>query len=181
MSQTRFFKLFLKQPKVNASVTPSSKRAARAMVRGLDLEKMKYVVELGPGTGVFTDILAERLPGDCKVLLIELEEEYIKPLEKRYDDRFEVVRCSACELSSLLKERGVQHVDMVISGLPYTLPEEVKSILFNTLLELTENGTCMRWFTYFPFLMKKHYSKFPLRRSSFVIWNFPPMWIYSVN
>ena len=65
MSQRRFFKLFLKQPTVNASVTPSSKKAAIGMVRGLDLSKMKYVVELGPGTGVFTDILAKRLPANC--------------------------------------------------------------------------------------------------------------------
>ncbi|PCJ81456.1 MAG: hypothetical protein COA49_05010 [Bacteroidetes bacterium] len=173
--------MFLRQPKVNASITPSSKRAAREMVSGLDLGVMKYVVELGPGTGVFTDILYERLPKDCKVLLIELEEEYIQPLKEKYDDRFEVIKCSACQLSKLLMERGVTHVDLVISGLPYTLPNEVKDPLFNTLAELTQKGTCMRWFTYFPFWMKKHYTKFPLRKASFVAWNFPPMWIYTVN
>ena len=72
MSQRRFFKLFLKQPTVNASVTPSSKKSAIGMLQGLDLSKMKYVVELGSGTGVFTDILAKRLPSNCKILLIEL-------------------------------------------------------------------------------------------------------------
>lgn len=181
MSQGRFFKLFLKQPSVNASVTPSSKKAAIGMVRGLDLSKMKYVVELGPGTGVFSDILAKRLPANCKILLIELEEEFIKPLEQRLDDRFEVVKCSACNLESLLKDRGIKNVDLVISGLPYTLPSDVKKTLFSTLLELTRNGTHMRWFTYFPFLMKRHYSHFPMKKSCFVLWNFPPMWIYSVN
>ena len=181
MSQGRFFKLFLKQPSVNASVTPSSKKAAIGMVRGLDLSKMKYVVELGPGTGVFSDILAKRLPANCKILLIELEEEFIKPLEQRLDDRFEVVKSSACNLASLLKERGINNVDLVISGLPYTLPSDVKKTLFSTLLELTRNGTHMRWFTYFPFLMKRHYSHFPMKKSCFVLWNFPPMWIYSVN
>ena len=80
MSQRQFFKIFLKQPKVNASVTPSSKRAALGMIQGLDLSKMKFVVELGPGTGVFSDMLAKRLPENCKILLIELEEEFIKPL-----------------------------------------------------------------------------------------------------
>ena len=48
MSKGNFFKMFIKQPLVNASITPSSKRAARAIVRGLDLGQMKYVVELGP-------------------------------------------------------------------------------------------------------------------------------------
>ena len=181
MSHRQFLKLFLKQPNINASIIPSSKQAAKGMVHGLDLGNMKYVVELGPGTGAFTDILSENLPQNCKVLLVELEEEYIEPLQKRFDDRFEVVRCSACQLSSLLQERGIDHVDLVISGLPYTLPEEVKKTLFETLLKLTQYGTQMRWFTYFPFLMKKHYSDFQMKKSCFVLWNFPPMWIYSVN
>lgn len=181
MSQARFLKMFIRQPKVNASIIPSSKLAAKGMVRGLDLSAMKFVVELGPGTGVFTDILAQRLPSDCKVLLIELEEEYIAQLKKKYDHRFEVINVSACSLKDLLRERGIEHVDLVISGLPYTLPEEVKKPLFSTLLELTDKGTCMRWFTYFPFLMKRHYKQFPYRKAAFVGWNMPPMWIYSVN
>jgi phospholipid N-methyltransferase len=181
MSTFRFLKMFIRQPKVNASILPSSKRAAQEMVSGLDLNAMKYVVELGPGTGVMTDILAEQLPPDCKVLLIELEEEFIAPLQNKYDHRFEVVNCSASCLEDLLQERNVSQVDLVISGLPFTLPEEVKEPLYSTLYQLTERGTCMRWFTYFPFLMKRHYKQFPYKKSSFVGWNFPPMWIYTVN
>ena len=60
MSTFRFLKMFIRQPKVNASIIPSSKRAAQGMVSGLDLNAMKYVVELGPGTGVMTDMLAEQ-------------------------------------------------------------------------------------------------------------------------
>ena len=181
MSKGHFLKMFIKQPKVNASITPSSKRAARGMVRGLKLGEMKYVVELGPGTGVFTDILAERLPTNCKVLLIELEEEYIVPLRAKYDSRFEVIKTSACQLDELLKERGINSVDLVISGLPYNMPDAVKVKLQNTLLSLTSQGTCMRWFTYFPWAMKKHYQQFKLQKKCFIMWNFPPMWIYTVN
>ena len=181
MSAIRFLKIFMRQPKINASMIPSSKRAAQGMVNGLDLKAMKYVVELGPGTGVMTNILAEHLPSDCKVLLIELEKEFIAPLKKKYDNRFEVVNCSASSLKDLLEERNVSQVDLIISGLPFTLPEEVKKPLYAALQELTEGGTCMRWFTYFPFLMKKHYKQFPFKKSCFVGWNFPPMWIYTVN
>lgn len=181
LSNRTFLRMFFKQPKVNASITPSSKRAARAMVRGLALGKMEYVVELGPGTGVFTDILAERLPPTAKVLLIELEESFIENLRNKYDDRFEVVQCSACELGALLEERGIKKVDLIISGLPYNMPVEVKTKLQSTLLKLTNKGTCMRWFTYFPFLMKPHYSQFKMKLADFIMWNFPPMWIYTVN
>jgi len=181
MKQGQFFKTFIKQPKLNASITPSSRRAAKGMLDGLDLGSMEYVVELGPGTGVFTDLLAQRLPATCKVLLIELEEVYIEPLQENYDDRFEVVRCSACNLQSLLNERGISRVDLVISGLPFNMPSEVKTKLQKTLLNLTETGTTMRWFTYFPWVMKKHYSQFNMKRANFILWNFPPMWIYTVN
>ena len=173
--------MFIKQPKVNASITPSSKKAAREMVKGLNLGKMKHVVELGPGTGVFTDILAEQLPNDCKVLLVELEESFIENLKTKYDNRFEVIQSSACELEALLRERDIKNVDLVISGLPFNMPEDVKIKLQNTLFLLTEKGTCMRWFTYFPWLMKRHYKKFNHKRAAFVAWNFPPMWIYTVN
>ena len=181
MNKGTFLKMFIKQPKVNASITPSSKRAAKEMVKGLDLESMECIVELGPGTGVFTDILSERLPDTCKVLLIELEGSFIENLQNKYDDRFEIIQSSACKLDSILAERGINKVDLVISGLPFNMPNEVKNKLQGTLLELTENGTCMRWFTYFPWLMKRHYKQFEMSRSSFVAWNFPPMWIYTVN
>ena len=177
MSNKTFFKMFIKQPTVNASITPSSKRAARKMVKGLNLGQMKYVVELGPGTGVFTDILSARLPSDCKVLLVELEGSFIKNLKNKYDQRFEVVQSSACELDTLLIERGINNVDLVISSLPFNMPLDVKNKLQDTLIRLTNNGTCMRWFTYFPWLMKRHYRRFNLEKAAFVAWNFPPMWI----
>ena len=173
--------MFIKQPMVNASITPSSTRAARKMVKGLNLGQMKYVVELGPGTGAFTDILAKRLSNDCKVLLIELEHSFIKNLENKYDHRFEIVEASASELENLLNDRGIDNVDLVISSLPFNMPERVKNKLQDTLIKLTEKGTCLRWFTYFPWLMKKHYKRFNFEKAYFVAWNFPPMWIYTVN
>ena len=181
MSKGDFLKMFIKQPKVNASITPSSKRAAKGMLKGLDLSQISYVVELGPGTGVFTDLLSDRLPQNCRVLLIELEESYIENLSNKYDDRFEVIKSSACELDRILAERGIEKVDLVISGLPFNMPQGVKSKLQNTLLDLTSRGTCMRWFTYFPWLMKRHYKQFEMSKACFVAWNFPPMWIYTVN
>ena len=181
MSNKTFFRMFIKQPKVNASITPSSKRAARKMVKGLNLGQMKYVVELGPGTGVFTDVLSSGLPSDCKVLLVELEASFIKNLENKYDHRFEVVQSSACKLEKLLIERGINNVDLVISSLPFNMPEDVKNKLQDTLIDLIDNGTCIRLFTYFPWLMKRHYKKFNLEKEAFVAWNFPPMWIYTVN
>ena len=53
---------FVKHPLRNASVAPSSRIAARNMLRGIDVNALTHVVELGPGTGSFTRELHDRLP-----------------------------------------------------------------------------------------------------------------------
>lgn len=172
---------FLKHPLRNASVVPSSRVASRAMLTGLDLSSLEYVVELGPGTGCFTQELFDRLPSHCQVLVIELDEGYVANLKARFGDRFEVVQASAHELDALIEERGWPRVDLVLSGLPFVLPEAVKKVLFASLLNRTGSGTVYRFFTYMPPIMKKHYCDFNLRLVKGVAANFPPMWIYSVN
>ena len=57
---------FVKHPLRNASVAPSSRIAARNMLRGIDVKALTHVVELGPGTGSFTRELYDRLPQVCK-------------------------------------------------------------------------------------------------------------------
>ena len=82
--QRTFFLNFLKKPLQNASIVPSSKRAARAMLHGLDLSQSDYVVEHGPGTGVFTEALYRQLPENAKVMVVELESSYITSLKRRF-------------------------------------------------------------------------------------------------
>ena len=96
-------------------------------------------------------------------------------------DRFDIVQSSACRLESLLNERNWPHVDLVLSGLPFVLPGAVKKPMLSAIKGLTDRGTVFRFFTYMPPLMKPHYRMFQLRRVCFVLRNFPPMYIYSVN
>ncbi|HCZ08696.1 MAG TPA: hypothetical protein DHV07_06230 [Flavobacteriales bacterium] len=172
---------FLRHPLRNASVVPSSKVASRNMFNGLDVEGIRYVIELGPGTGVFTQELYDRLHPDAQVLVVELDEGYVASLKDRFGDRFDIVQSSACRLESLLNERNWPHVDLVLSGLPFVLPGAVKEPMLSAIKGLTDRGTVFRFFTYMPPLMKPHYRMFQLRRVCFVLRNFPPMYIYSVN
>jgi len=172
---------FIKHPLRNASVAPSSRVAARNMLHGLDLEGLSHVVELGPGTGSFTRELYACLPEDCKVLVIELDQGYVQSLLGQYGDRFEIVQASAHELDDLVAERGWPKVDLIVSGLPFTLPKQVKTPLWQVLKGRTDSGTVYRWFTYMPPIMKRHYRQFDFRLVSRVWSNLPPMWIYSVN
>ena len=131
---------FVKHPLRNASVAPSSRIAARNMLRGIDVESLTHVVELGPGTGSFTRELHKRLPEDCKVLVIELDSGYVSRLQEQYGDRFEIVQASAHELDDLVNERGWPKVDLIVSGLPFTLPPDIRTSLWQVLQDRTDRG-----------------------------------------
>ena len=172
---------FLRNPQRNASLIPSSRHASKAMFHGIALEKQSYIVELGPGTGCFTRELYANVSSDCKVLIIELNPAYIQHLREKYGDRFEIIQGSAADMDALIQERDWPRVDLIVSGLPFTLPAGVMQAVMNALQKHTESGTVYRWFTYFPGMMKRHYKRFAFRRVQSVFLNFPPMWIYTVN
>ena len=124
------------------------------MLRGIDVKALTHVVELGPGTGSFTRELYDRLPADCKVLVIELDSGYVARLQEQYGDRFDIVQASAHELDDLVEARGWPKVDLIVSGLPFTLPPEIRKSLWSVLQGRTDQGTVYRWFTYMPPIMK---------------------------
>ena len=62
------------------SVVPSSKFLSRKMLDHLNFKSAKLVVELGPGTGVFTERIIEKLGKDCTLLIIELNDKFYKDL-----------------------------------------------------------------------------------------------------
>ena len=74
------------------------------------------VIELGPGTGVFTEALLERGVPEHRIALVELGEEFAEALRARYP-RATLVRHDATRLRSVEIFRG-ELAGAVISGLP---------------------------------------------------------------
>lgn len=56
--QADFFKTFLRSRGKVGAIAPISMELAKIMVEVLDWEKLKSVVEYGPGTGVFTEAIS---------------------------------------------------------------------------------------------------------------------------
>lgn len=178
-----FFTEFLRNPRQNASIVPSAPTACVKMFEGLDMSSMQYVVELGPGTGCFTKELMARLPATAEVLTLEINPTFCPKLEAEYGHRFHVRQVSAHLMDEVVKELGWPRIDLVVSGLPYTLPDAVIDPLFDSLKQRTKEGTTYRFFTYVPPLMKRKYepSGFELTLEHLVVKNVPPMWIYSAK
>mgnify|MGYP001105937409 CR=1 FL=1 len=151
------------------------------MASGLDWDRIQYVVELGPGSGAFTEAIHARMKPGTHALAIELEPTYIATLRQQYSPQIEVVQGSATQIEAFVRERGWPRVDAVFSGLPFNVPEPVREELHPALLKLAAQGTSVRCFTYFPGPMKRAYFRFQCKRIQFVPRNFPPMWIYELR
>ncbi|MCB9188729.1 MAG: hypothetical protein H6599_05550 [Flavobacteriales bacterium] len=175
-----FFKNFIKNPTRNASVIPSSKAATKAILKGIDFDKVDVIVELGPGSGVFTkEIIAQANPS-TKIVVIELEESYLSVLERKFGDRILLENTSAHLLRDVLDKHGLEKVDLIVSGLPF-LKGEIKEKVDRTIMDFTEEGTIYRFFTYMPPIMKRVYKSMPIEKKNMEPWNMPPFWVYGIN
>jgi phosphatidylethanolamine/phosphatidyl-N-methylethanolamine N-methyltransferase len=100
------------------AVAPSSRHLASAMLGPLPLKKARTVVELGPGTGVMTRALLDRLPFDATLVAFEINSRFSRHLRATVPDtRLTVVDSSAEKVREVMHQRGIRHVDAVLSSL----------------------------------------------------------------
>lgn len=120
----RFLAAFARDPLHTAAVAPSSPWLAAAMTAPVPTTGEPVVVELGPGTGAFTDVLQERLGGRGRHVVVELNASWADLLTRRHP-RVEVLVADAGDLTALLAAHDVPAAEVIVSGLPwvaYTAP-----------------------------------------------------------
>ena len=118
-SKRNFLKQFFKDRKVVGAVSPSTKFLGEKMLASIDFDKARNMVELGPGTGVCTDSIIQRMHRDAKLLVLELNDDFFHKLSERIDDpRVQVIHDSAENISKYLPEAQQENQDAVISSLP---------------------------------------------------------------
>lgn len=143
-----FLRKFLRSPRSVASLWPSSRYLARAMVRGLELPPGMAVIELGPGTGPFTDALAHHLGPRGDYLGIDRDPEFIELLRGRHP-RFDFVQADVFDLGRLLDERPHLAPFAVLSGLPLVLmPRPAVLGLLETVRDRLPPTGVFRTFSY---------------------------------
>jgi len=140
---------FMRSPRTVGAVAPSSRALAAEMVRHLDGAVPATIVELGPGTGVVTRAIAERLGVHSRGLAIDVEPEFVSGIARKFP-KIEAVCASAADLQALLQARGMFPADHIVSGLPFaSLPSEItETILDAVAASLRPGGT----FTTFQYL-----------------------------
>lgn len=141
-----FFLAWVRDPRRIAAIAPSSPSLAAAMTASI-ASSCAPVIELGPGTGVFTEALLERGVPEHRLALIELGDEFLDTLRTRYP-RATLVCHDASRLGSL-QLFGGELAGAVVSGLPLLSmpPARVRRVLQDAFLRLRPDGRFYQ-FTY---------------------------------
>lgn len=138
-----FAKNFLQHPRMLGSVFPSSRFLIQRILDRIDWVAARVVVEYGPGVGNVSQELLLRLRPDGRLILIEMNAEFVSLLRRRFSDpRVAVVHGSAADVQQILSNLRVGQADCVISGIPYsTIPVELRRrILRESRAVVRESG-----------------------------------------
>ncbi len=119
-SHLLFAREFLKHPLLLGSVVPSSRFLVDRMLRQVDWNEARVLVEYGPGVGTFTSRILRHMRADAMLVCIEASDEFVRHLRSSYSDRrLRVVHESAAEVCCVLRRLGWHDTDVIISGLPF--------------------------------------------------------------
>ena len=101
------------------AIAPSGRKLAEAVTDMAQLQGAKVVVEYGPGTGVFTEVIAEKIDPETDFIAMEINPEFVRVTRERCP-RARVFEDSAQNTYKYLKEAGYEYCDVIVSGLPWT-------------------------------------------------------------
>ncbi|MGE8207636.1 class I SAM-dependent methyltransferase [Heyndrickxia sp. NPDC080065] len=184
MKSFLFLFQYLLNPRTIGAILPSSKNLAQRMMDHIDFETAEYIVEYGPGTGVFTDKIIENRRPHTVVLLIESNQEFCRLLEERYEneENIFIVNGSAEDTDKYLNEYGIPYIDYVVSGLPFaSLPKSVSNtILIKTKRLLSDHGKFIT-FQYTQFkkrFIQQYFERIEIKRE---FRNIPPAYVFSCS
>ncbi len=180
-----FFLQWAKHPLTTASMVPSGRQLTRQMMRQLPADA-RHVVELGAGTGVFTQALIEHGIAPEDLLVVELNPEFHGLLCRRFP-ALEIMNGDARDLQAIVARAGMDAgVDAVVSGLGFlAMPREIQKQILEAVFAVLGKGRSLIQFTYGP--------KAPIpqdlleelgltaTRVGFAPLNLPPAFVYKLS
>ena len=192
-----FFQQSMRSLGLTASVLPSSRYLATALLRPIDFRRARTIVELGPGTGAITSAILKRLRPDGRLLAIDVNQTFINHLQTSCSDPRLIPLCDcATELSSLLARHGSGSVDAVVSSLALTtMNHRTRTSIMRQIKSCLVSGGALTQYQYvhcsaghldIPNLKFSRFNEGDFLRSFFryvsvghVIRNFPPAFVFT--
>jgi phospholipid N-methyltransferase len=192
-----FFSQSLRSLSVTASIFPSSRFLATALLRPIDFNSAQVIVELGIGTGAITREILRRLAPNATLIGVDLNPAFVSYVRRKIpDERFIPVLGSAERLGALLSRHGIARADAIVSslGLSTMLPAQRSVILKQAAAHLAHEGVLTQyqylhaagkpnWASSLGFarFAEKEFLKAHFRQvaSERVIWNLPPARVFT--
>jgi phospholipid N-methyltransferase len=173
--KARFLRAFIRSPRHVGSVWPSSAHLAEAMLRPVDFSTAELIVELGAGTGVFTELISRRLAPGARALIFERDEAMRRRLQDRYGNL--EFHPDALELAALV---GPESVDAIVCALPFaTFPAQMRARVSQDILAVLRPGGKMTDVQYSLQMRKALRAMFDDVSIAFVPLNVPPAFVYT--
>lgn len=162
------------------AMAPSSKFLAKKMLGKIPFAEAKVIVELGPGTGVFTRRILEQLHPEGKLFVFELNDSFIKTLQKEIKDpRVILIHDSAEKIGEYLSQYGIEHADAVVSSLPLAnFPAELKNRILRESCRVLHDNALYVQFQYSLNAKKNIKQYYKQVEITFTPANFPPAFVY---
>ena len=188
MNTLDFLSNFIKHPGCVGAIAPSTENLAVQMVAPVNLDQVETIVEYGPGTGVFTKYISNRInPQKTLFFSLEIDDKMFEVSTESVPE-VEIIKDSAANICEQLKKHGKDHTDAIISGLPWAIfPDKLQDEILKPTVEALNKGGIFTTFTYLHGFylpgackirkkLKMYFSEFHL---SPVVWNnFPPAIVY---
>jgi phospholipid N-methyltransferase len=146
-----FLKKFINDPLQVGSILPSSKKLGEEMLRFVENDSNKRYLEVGPGTGVFTEAMIAK-NSLSHIDLVELDPDFCNRLKEKFShERIQIFE------GSILDFNSDELYDGIISSLPLNaFKPELVLLVFGKFYKLLKPGGVLSWFEYrgFPELKK---------------------------
>jgi phospholipid N-methyltransferase len=175
-----FARNFLKHPRMLGSVIPSSRFLINGLLKQVDWNRARVIVEYGPGVGTITTEILKRLHRDGTLIVFELNGDFVDYLRRSLKDpRVHIVHGSAERVGEVVRELGLERADYIISGIPFsTMPTEVRaSILSNTHAALGRRGRFLVY-QFSPAVGQHLTERFSEVKKGFEPLNILPAWLF---
>ncbi len=179
-----FFRQFVLNPLKTGAIVPSSDQLAELITPLKVLGSAKVAMELGCGTGVFTEKILNKINEKTNFIAIEINSHFVKKTQDRCPKAI-VFHDTALNAKKYLKDKKC---DIIVSGLPFVgfnrvLQEELLNVIFSSL---STNGKFLIFAyvhgTILPagmrFREKLNFLFREVKRTNIVWKNLPPAFVY---
>lgn len=179
MNNWSFFREAVRNFRSTGAIAPASPRLVRRLIAAVPSQQPITVVELGPGNGVITRALLDRLSPASQLTAFEINPAFADRLRALSDPRLRVLTEGAQQLTDHLAPCSV---DFVVSSLPLSMiPQSVKGQIIQQAQTVLRPGGQFLQYQYALQdygLLKDNFGQVSV---SFTLANLPPAFVYSCS